>query len=99
MLQIGRTRLATVSPVPTGSARCCNNPYDKGWNIQVNGKIVKQTLFADCLMGIPLDIGNIGNNKVIMEYHLPGAKFGCAVSVISVGILAVIWKKQKKMVN
>lgn len=71
-------------------------PYDKGWNIQVNGKMVKPTLFADCLMGIPLDIGN---NKVIMEYHLPGAKFGCAVSVISVGILAVIWKKQKKMVN
>jgi uncharacterized membrane protein YfhO len=69
-------------------------PYDKGWHIQVNGKTVKPILFADCLMGIPMENGN---NKVIMEYHLPGVKLGCAVSLIGVGILILIWRRQKKI--
>lgn len=46
-------------------------PYDKGWQIKVNGNRVSPKLIENYLMAIPLADGD---NHVVLTYQLPGFK-------------------------
>lgn len=66
-------------------------PFDKGWQIYVNGEDVKPVLIADCLMGIRLQEGT---NKITMSYSLPGLLPGIGISCISLVVFLYLAQKQ-----
>jgi uncharacterized membrane protein YfhO len=76
-------------------------PYDQGWKIKVNGAVKKPLLFENCLMCLPLEAGT---NVIRMEYHVPGAAEGLALTIAGAFLLFVRkrywsltwWKKQNK---
>lgn len=60
-------------------------PYDRGWDIVLNGKKLEAKLFADCMYSIPLEEGI---NTIEMTYHIPMMRAGLAISTI--GVLLVL---------
>lgn len=62
-------------------------PYDKGWEIKLNGKNIKPELFGQCLITIPL---TEGKNQIEMKYHVSGLNLGILLTVIGVVGLAVL---------
>lgn len=72
-------------------------PYDEGWNIKVNGKIVKQNKVLDVLTGIKLEKGI---NEIELIYTPNGLKEGITISSISiVGIVIYLLLKNKIYTN
>lgn len=62
-------------------------PYQKGWEIYVNGRRISPKKFANSF--IMLDLKK-GKNKVEMEFTTPGLKEGIISSIIGV-VLAIIF--------
>lgn len=60
-------------------------PYDKGWNVYLNGKKASYDLIDNCMYSIPLEKGE---NTIEMKYTCPVLYAGIAVSVF--GILLTI---------
>lgn len=69
-------------------------PYDKGWNVKVNGKKVKPELIGDCMMSLPI---NAGENTIEMKYHVQGLYAGIAMSVVGAAFWGItIWYERKR---
>lgn len=69
-------------------------PYEKGWNIYVDGKKVKYEKIYDTFIGIKL---KKGNHEIKMKFYPCGFKIGCWVSglgIICFIIYCVIDKKK-----
>lgn len=68
-------------------------PYNKGWVITNNGKVVEPYLFAGDLISIPMQEGK---NEVILHYHVPGMQTGRMLSLLGVIFLMItqIWRKK-----
>lgn len=64
-------------------------PYDKGWDIRVNGQKAVPFLIGGCLMAIPLEGGG---NTIKMEYHLPGLTAGIALTMLGIIGCAGYWR-------
>ena len=65
-------------------------PYDKGFAIKVNNKIVDYYNVNDGLIGFNI---NKGNNNILIEYHAPYKNYGIICSII--GLLGLIYLKIK----
>ena len=59
-------------------------PYDKGWNVYVDGKKVKYEKVAGDFIGIKL---NKGNHKIKMKYYSEGIVPGVLMSFVSIVLL------------
>ncbi len=68
-------------------------PYDKGWKIKRNGKVVVAQQFADALMAIPLEDGE---NNIELSYEVPGLALGIMLSTLGVGGVIVLAYYEKK---
>lgn len=68
-------------------------PYDKGWNIYVDGRKVKYYKIADDFIGVKL---SKGKHSVSMKYCSPNFKLGLCISVLSICLLIIYEKKCKK---
>ena len=68
-------------------------PYDKGWNVYVDGKRVKQKNIAGGLTGIDL---NEGTHSIYMKFYCPGIKSGFVISIITLTGICVYIVKTKK---
>lgn len=70
-------------------------PYDRGWSVKVNGKMVSFEDVDYGLIGIKL---KKGDNNIVLEYTPPGLTIGILISTLSiislVGYLIII--KHKK---
>ena len=63
-------------------------PFDEGWTITLNNKIVDFEEVNNGFIGIKL---NKGQNKIKFKYFTPGLKVGIVVSLISlVGVILII---------
>lgn len=58
-------------------------PYEKGWNIKVNGEKVKYSKAYDTFISLELEEGS---NKIEMTFIPPGLKLGIIISFIGVFI-------------
>ncbi|WP_279126122.1 YfhO family protein [Acidaminococcus fermentans] len=67
-------------------------PYDKGWDIQVNGQKTKPILVGECLMAIPLEQGE---NRIELRYHLPGIKLGMGLTLCGVAGCFIYLKRKR----
>ena len=85
-----------VSHVASPSYLQTSIPYDDGWKVTVNGKVIEPRLFDEALMAIPL---NKGKNVIQMTYQIPHAKLGILLTVIGCSLLAVtkiVYRKQSR---
>lgn len=64
-------------------------PYEKGWNIKVNGKKVKYSKIYDTFISLDL---KKGSNKIEMIFIPPGLKLGIIISLIG---LYIYYRKEK----
>ena len=55
-------------------------PYEKGWNIYVDGKKADYEEVYDTFIGINLDKGD---HEIKMVFYSPGFSIGCAITFIS----------------
>lgn len=67
-------------------------PYDKGWNIYVDGKKINYDKVFDMFIG--LHIGK-GNHSIEFKYVTPGLKEGILVSLLSIFIAILYFNKKR----
>lgn len=71
-------------------------PYEKGWNIYVDGKKVKYEEVYDTFVGIKLDKGY---HEIKMKFRSPGIITGSIMTLIGILILThQIYKEQKRLI-
>ena len=70
-------------------------PYDKGWNVLVDGKKVEATSFDKGLLCVEL---TDGEHNIKMKYHVPWLKTGAIISICCFMLLCgfFVWMKFKK---
>lgn len=71
-------------------------PYEKGWQIKVNGEKAEPELFGGCFMMLPLDAGEY---RIEMEYHAEGLIVGGILSIVCLilftGVVLLGRKREK----
>lgn len=68
-------------------------PYEKGWNVTVNGE-ERDTVQANIgFIGVPLDSGN---SEIVFSYQSPYLKLGGILSLIGIFLLGLIQVIRKK---
>ena len=68
-------------------------PYDKGWNVYVDGKKTDYFKAGNGFTGIKI---SKGSHKIKMKYISPNFKLGAIISIISIIILILYEKHNKK---
>ena len=73
-------------------------PYDRGWNVYVDGQKTEITKVYGAFMGIDM---NSGKHDVMLKYVPEGLYTGLIISIIAwaVFILIIIFQKKKKNVE
>ncbi len=59
-------------------------PWNRGWEIRVNGHVVSAGKIENALMSIPL---SEGENMIEMKYFIPGLRIGIVISLVTF----IIW--------
>lgn len=62
-------------------------PYDKGWEVTVDGAPVKTFAALGSLIGFPV---TAGKHEVLMTYHLPGFKTGSLITLAALIFVAIL---------
>lgn len=68
-------------------------PYDSGWQVKLNGKVISPKLLDDTLMALPLEKGR---NNITMEYHVVHLKLGALLTLIGAILLSSTWYLTRK---
>lgn len=72
-------------------------PYDKGWKVSLNGKIINYENIDNGFIGIELEKGN---NDVIFKYYPPGLGIGKLLSIVGLvftsGYIIINWMIRRK---
>ena len=66
-------------------------PYDKAWDVYVDGKKVKPFNMANGFIGIKFE--KTGKHTVTMKYVSPYFRLGLLISLVSVSLLIIYEKK------
>ena len=73
-------------------------PYDKGWNIKLDGEIVSKDdiiIISDALIGVKVASGE---HNIIFEYSIPYMNIACIISFgFAILLIIVIILKKKKL--
>lgn len=71
-------------------------PYEKGWNVVLDGEKVQPELFGGTLMAFDLQAGH---HTLSMSYIPHGKYLGILISVVSIGLFAgiIIWGAKRKI--
>lgn len=67
-------------------------PYDDGWDVYVDGKIVNTEVIANSLLGFEIDEGE---HTIELKYHIPYFKLGLLISLSSLVGLGLFIKLKK----
>lgn len=68
-------------------------PYDKGWDVTVNGKKQNPKVLISTFMGIKL---NKGINKITLHYEVPGVKASGMLFILGTLIVCISIIRKKK---
>ncbi len=71
-------------------------PYEKGWNVYVDGNKVKTYEVLDAFIAFDL---NSGNHVIEFKYTTPGLKLGIGISLLSMLVLFIYELKKKKVID
>lgn len=62
-------------------------PYDSGWQVKVDGKIVKSCRIGDAFLGVKI---SSGKHKVSLKYTPPGFSVGWKISAIAFAVFIIV---------
>lgn len=65
-------------------------PYEKGWQVKVDGKTVEKIDIKNAMIGVPL---SPGTHKLVFKYRPDGLKAGLWISFSSILVLMLINRK------
>jgi uncharacterized membrane protein YfhO len=70
-------------------------PYDEGWKVFVDGKLVSTYKIGDALLGFDI---TSGTHKITLKYTIPHLTLGLSITSLSITVLLLryIYKKQRK---
>jgi len=68
-------------------------PYDSGWRVYRNGEEIDVYLVGDCMYSLPLVAGE---NHFELKYSMPSLWIGFGISLIALGILIVLAKRERR---
>lgn len=68
-------------------------PYEKGWNIYVDGKKVDYEKLYDTFIGINL---KAGTHTINMKYYSPGILIGFALTIFGISVAIIYFRVNKK---
>ena len=93
---MGENRIRLSVQGKTGEILFLTVPYHEGWSARCNGKPVAFEKIADAFIGIPL---TLGENKIELDYHIPGLRLGFIGSLIGCLMLLAMYMTEKKGKN
>ena len=70
-------------------------PYNRGWDIRLNGEKIKPELYADLFYTFPLQAGE---NLLEMRYSIPGLSLGILLSLLGLALMTastIIYPRKK----
>ena len=68
-------------------------PYENGWIVKVNDKVINYNKVYDAFIGIDLEAGE---NNISMIFIPPGFIIGSILSIIGI-ILTIFYTKEKRL--
>ena len=68
-------------------------PYNEGWKIEVDGKTVETKKSWDSFLSFPI---SQGKHKVEFFFKQKWSTLGLVLSVLSLIVLFIIWKKENR---
>lgn len=91
------TGLAGSINTPEGGTMFTSIPYDKGWNVWVDGAAVSGRPVFEAFLGVDLEPGE---HKIRLSYEPQGLKTGAVITGVSAAAVAALavcgWMKDKK---
>ena len=73
--------------IPTYGTYVTQIPYSSGWNLKIDGTIVKTKTYQNALLSFDIDKGV---HTIELEYHTPGLSIGSFISFLSLITLILI---------
>ena len=70
-------------------------PYDRGYTITINNKVIKYEKVNTAFIGFPI---NQGEYKIIMTYKSPFLEIGKIISLIGLGLFIYITFKERQII-
>ena len=67
-------------------------PFDDGWEVYVDNKLVESKKIANTLLAFDLPAGN---HNIELKYHIPYFKIGLLISIVSLSGLVILVKYKK----
>lgn len=86
-LQIGSDKITGTINIPEPSILFFSIPFNKGWSVEVNDKLVRPIPINGGFIGVPI-IG--GRNKISLKYSLPGLHAGLMIALAALVILVLL---------
>ena len=69
-------------------------PYDKGFKVYLNNKIIPYEIVNKSFIGFPL---NKGNHNIILKYKSPGYDLGITLSIIGLFVLLITFFEKRRI--
>lgn len=85
-LDIEDTKITATIKNPKNDSLFISIPYNKNWNVTINGKDVSVAKVANSLMSIPLEKGK---NEVVLTYNNKTIIWGLVVTIVGILLLIV----------
>lgn len=71
-------------------------PYEKGWNIKVDGKKIKYKKIFNSFIGLELERGN---HEITFEYYPKGLNIGIIISFLDLIVIFIYFSYQLKKID
>ena len=89
-LKISGNRVSGNIDLNKNSTLFLSIPYNRGWQIYVDGKKVSYKKIADAFIGIEVPKGE---HKISMKFYPKGIKLGIFISFVSIAVIIIFQRK------
>ncbi|MCR5357221.1 MAG: YfhO family protein, partial [Lachnospiraceae bacterium] len=92
-LEIKNGRVYAKLSAAAGEYLFTTIPFDRGWKVKLNGRVIKPETYEYCFMLIPLEEGE---NVITMDYHIPFLPAGIFLTVLGIVLVFVNSYKERR---
>lgn len=95
LLDIQGSKITTTVKNSENNSLFISIPYNKNWNVTINGKYVSVDKVANSLMSIPLENGK---NKIVLTYNNKTIGWGIIVTIVGIVFLIIKEKLYRRKI-
>ena len=95
-INLGEDLVTGTVSLDSDKILCLTIPYEKGWNLYVDGEETEILHANTMFMGVLLDAGE---HTIVLEYHTYRAKWGILISIAGIAAFAaviIIYRRKNK---